>query len=164
MGETDPFSKADLRVAKILEVKDHPQADKLYLMHVDLGKLGKRVIVAGMKQFYTKEEIKGKNIVIVTNLKPAKIRGITSKGMLLAAEDDTGIVSLLNPGKSTPGSEISIDGISRDPATILEFEDFEKINMTIGEGLKAEYNGKVLKSEKGVVISDKPVKKGAKIK
>jgi methionyl-tRNA synthetase len=165
MGETDPFSKADLRVAKILEVKDHPQADKLYLMHIDLGKLGKRVIVAGMKQFYTKEEIKGKNIVIVTNLKPAKIRGITSKGMLLAAEDDdTGVVSLLNPGDSTPGSEISIDGISRDPATVLEFEDFEKINMTIGEGLKAEYNGKVLKSEKGVVVSDKPVKKGAKIK
>jgi methionyl-tRNA synthetase len=163
MGEVDPFSKADLRVAKILAVKDHPQADKLYLMHVDLGKLGKRVIVAGMKEFYSKEEIKGKNIVIVTNLKPAKIRGVTSNGMLLAAEDDTGLVSLLNPGDSTPGSEVLIDDISKDPATVLEFEDFKKINMTIGEGLKAVYNGKILKSEKGEVVSDKPVKKGAKI-
>jgi methionyl-tRNA synthetase len=163
MGKVDPFSKADLRVAKILAVKDHPQADKLYLMHVDLGKLGKRVIVAGMKEFYSKEEIKGKNIVIVTNLKPAKIRGVTSNGMLLAAEDDTGLVSLLNPGDSTPGSEVLIDDISKDPATVLEFEDFKKINMTIGEGLKAVYNGKILKSEKGEVVSDKPVKKGAKI-
>jgi methionyl-tRNA synthetase len=133
------------------------------MMHIDLGKLGKRVIVAGMKEFYSKEEIKGKNIVIVTNLKPAKIRGVTSNGMLLAAEDDTGVVSLLNPGDSTPGSEVLIDGIGKEPETVLEFEDFKKINMTIGEGLKAVYNGKVLKSEKGDVISDKPVKKGAKI-
>jgi len=83
--------------------------------------------------------------------------------MLLAAEDDAGVVSLLNPGDSTPGSEVGIDGISRNPENMLEFEDFKKINMTIGEGLKAEYNGKALKSEKGDVVSDKPVKKGAKI-
>jgi len=163
MGEEDPFSKADLRVAKILEVKDHPQADKLYMMHIDVGKLGKRVIVAGMKPYYKIDEIKGKNIIIVSNLKPAKIRGITSKGMLLAAEDNTGVVSLLNPGDATPGSEVKVEGISKQPEEILEFDDFKKINMTIGDGLKAVYNGKVLKSEKGDVVSDKPVKKGANI-
>ncbi len=163
MVETDPFSKADLRVAKILEVKDHPQADKLYMMHIDLGNLGKRVIVAGMKPFYSKEEIKDKNIIIVANLKPAKIRGITSKGMLLAAEDNSGTVSLLNPGDSKPGSEVIIEGISKNADEILEFEDFKKLNMTIDEDLKAVYNGKVLKSEKGDVKSDKPVKVGAKI-
>ena len=162
MTEEDPFSKVDLRVAKIIAVKDHPEADKLYLMHVDLGKLGKRVIVAGMKQHYTIDEIKGKNIVIVANLKPAKIRGITSKGMLLAAEDGK-VVSLLNPGDATPGSEIKIKGIKKDPASVLEFDDFKKVTMTTDENQKVIYNGKVLQGEKGEVVSDKTVKKGAKI-
>jgi methionyl-tRNA synthetase len=160
--EDDPFSKVDLRVAKIIAVKDHPEADKLYMMHVDLGKLGKRVIVAGMKQHYTIDEIKGKNIVIVANLKPAKIRGITSKGMLLAAEDGN-VVSLLNPGDANPGSEVVINGIKKDPANVLEFDDFKKVNMTVDENQKAIYNGKVLQGEKGEVVSDKTVKKGAKI-
>jgi len=164
MIEEDPFSKVDLRVAKILDVKDHPKADKLYMMQVDLGGLGKRVLVAGMKQFYTKDEIKGKNIVIVANLRPAKIRGVESKGMLLAAEDNTGIVSLLNPGDAKPGSEVYIKGISREPVSILEFEEFKKINMTIGEKQEAVYDGKKLMSEKGKIVTDKKVKKGAEIK
>jgi len=162
MSEEDPFSKVDLRVAKIIAVKDHPEADKLYMMHVDLGKLGKRVIVAGMKQHYTIDEIKGKNIVIVSNLKPAKIRGITSKGMLLAAEDGE-VVSLLNPGDASPGSEVVIDGIKKEPASVLEFDDFKKVKMTIDENQKVIYNGKVLQGEKGEIISDRNVKKGAKI-
>ncbi|UCB58408.1 MAG: methionine--tRNA ligase [Thermoplasmatales archaeon] len=161
-AEPDPFSKMDLRVAKVLDVRDHPQAEKLYMMHIDLGKLGKRVIVAGMKPYYSKEEIKGKNIIIVTNLKPAKIRGITSNGMLLAAEDNE-IVSLLDPGDSTPGSEVTVEGISKEPEDILEFEDFKKVNMTIDDKNKAIYNGKIIKSEKGDVVTDKPVKKGSPI-
>jgi len=162
MAETDPFSKMDLRVAKILDVRDHPQAEKLYMLHIDLGKLGKRVIVAGMKPYYKKDEIKGKNIIVVTNLKPAKIRGITSNGMLLAAEDDN-IVSLLNPGESKPGSDITVQGIKKEPETTLEFEDFQKLSMQIDKDNKATYNGKILKSEKGDVFSDKPVKKGSAI-
>ena len=165
MTEEDPFSKADLRVAKILDVKDHPQADKLYMMQVDLGALGKRVLVAGVKQFYSKDEIKGKSIVIVANLKPAKIRGVESKGMLLAAEDgETGIVSLLNPGDAKPGSEVYIEGIPREPVSILEFEEFKKINMNISDKQEAVYNNKNLMSEKGKIFSDKKVKKGAEIK
>ncbi|KYK27573.1 methionine--tRNA ligase [Thermoplasmatales archaeon SG8-52-1] len=163
MEKTDPFSKLDLRVAKIIGVRDHPDADSLYMLHVDLGKLGKRVIVAGMKPYYSKEEINGKNIVIVTNLKPATIRGIKSNGMLLAADDGKGTCSLLNPGESSPGSEIIIKGITKQPAGILEFEDFKKINMTIGDKQQAIYNGKALQAEKGEVKSDKTIGKGAKI-
>lgn len=164
MTEADPFSKFDLRVAKILDVKDHPQADKLYMMQVDLGSLGKRVLVAGMKPYYSKDEIKGKNIVIVANLKPAKIRGIESKGMLLAASDSDGVVSLLNPGDAKPGSEVFIDGIPREPVGILEFDDFTKISLVIGDNQEAVYDGKNLMSEKGKIVSDKKVKKGAGIK
>ncbi len=129
MTEEDPFSKLDLRVAKVIDVKDHPEADKLYMLHIDLGKLGKRVIVAGMKPHYTNEEIKGKSIVVVVNLKPAKIRGVKSNGMLLAAEDRKVLYHYLNPGDSNPGSEVVVKGIAKKPASVLEFEDFKKIKL-----------------------------------
>jgi len=116
-----------------------------------------------MKPHYTKDEIKGKSIVIVVNLKPAKIRGVESKGMLLAAEDGAGVCSLLNPGDAKPGSEVFIEGIPREPVNVLEFDDFKKVDMVIDENQKAAYNGKMLQSEKGDVVSDKPIKKGDKI-
>jgi methionyl-tRNA synthetase len=163
MLEMDPFSKLDLRVAKVVDVKDHPQADTLYMLQVDLGAFGKRVIVTGMKPHYKKDEIKGKSIVIVANLRPAKIRGVESKGMLLAAEDADKVVSLLNPGDANPGSRIIVEGVPHEPVSVLEFEDFKKVDMKIGDNLEATYNGKNLKSEKGKVVSDRTVKKGAKI-
>jgi len=161
--KSDPFSKLDLRVAKIIDVKDHPQADKLYIMQIGLGPLGKRIIVAGIKTQYSKEEIKGKSIVIVTNLKPARIRGIESKGMLLAAEDDQGIISLLDPKDATPGTEIYIEGIPREPVSILEFDDFKQVTMTIGDKQEVIYNGKPLISKNDTVVSDKKVRIGAKV-
>ena len=163
MNETDAFSKLDLRVARVIDVKEHPQADRLYVLNIDIGTLGKRILVAGIKSYYTKEEIQGKNIVVVANLKPAKLRGIESKGMLLAAEDDTGVVSLLHPEGAEPGSEIYVDGIPRKPLPILEFNDFKEITMTIGSNQEAMYNGKPLKTKSGKVFSDKKIKKGAKI-
>jgi len=161
--ETDPFSKLDLRVAKVIDAKDHYQADKLYMLQVDLGALGKRVLVAGMKPYYTKEEITGKNIVIVVNLKPATIRGVKSNGMLLAASDGGGVVSLLIPEDANPGSEVFIEGIPREPAGVLEFDDFKQVTLIVNEKQEATYQGKTLQSEKGKIISDKEVKKGAKI-
>jgi methionyl-tRNA synthetase len=161
--EEDPFSKLDLRVAQIIGVKDHPNADTLYMLHLDLGELGKRVIIAGMKPFYTKEEMTGKKIIIVTNLKPANIRGIKSNGMLLAADDSKGTCSLLDPGDVNPGTEVLIEGVSKKPASVLEFEDFKKVSMKIGEKQKAVYNGKILTAKNIQVKSDKFIEKGAKI-
>jgi len=161
--KADPFSKLDLRVARVIDAKDHPQADKLYMLQVDLGALGKRVLVAGMKQHYTKEEITGKNIVIVANLKPATIRGAKSNGMLLAAGDDSGAVSLLSPEDASPGSEVFIEGIPREPVGVLEFDDFKQVTLIVNEKQEATYQGKTLQSGKGKIISDKEVKKGARI-
>jgi len=160
---TDIFSKLDLRVGKIIDVKDHPNADKLYMLHLDLGALGKRVIVAGMKPYYKPDELIDKSIVIVANLKPANIRGIKSKGMLLAAEDERGVVSLLDPGDCRSGSEITVDNIDKKPVDILEFDDFKKVKMTIRDGRKITYKNNILRSEKGEVLTDKPVEKGAKV-
>ncbi|MDD5070234.1 MAG: methionine--tRNA ligase subunit beta [Candidatus Omnitrophica bacterium] len=86
MVQFEDFVKLDLRVAKVLEVENHPDADKLYLLKVDIGD---RVIqlVAGIKAFYSPEEILDKRIIVIVNLEPRKIRGVESQGMLLAAKD-----------------------------------------------------------------------------
>ncbi len=79
------WEKLDLRVGKILKVEDHPDADKLYLIQVDLG-TEKRQLVAGLKPYYREEELEGKSCIVFTNLEPAVIRGEKSEGMLLAAD------------------------------------------------------------------------------
>jgi len=159
MQEKDPFEKVDLKVAKILDVKDHPKADKLYLLQIDLGEFGKRIIVAGIKLHYSIDELKGKNIVIVANLKPAEIRGVKSNGMLLAASDD-GVVTLLNPGDEPPGSEVEIEGIKKDPATVIEFDEFKKLNMVTDDKGRIIYNGSLMKCNNKEVKTEKPVKEG----
>lgn len=161
MEETDPFSTLDLRVAHIDMVKDHPNADKLYILEIDVGALGKRTLVAGMKQYYSIDEINNKNIVIVANLKPAKIRGILSNGMLLAAQDKNGNVTLLNPGEAKPGSIVTIAGLPHRPSKIIEFDEFKQIKLIVDEKQNIVYQGKPLQTEKGVITTDKPVEKGA---
>lgn len=163
MVEEDPFAKLDLRVAEILEVKDHPNADKLYLAHIDLGKMGKRVLVAGLKNHYLSNELMGKKIVVVTNLEPATIRGVTSNGMLLAATDEDGVVSLLDPQDAQPGDHVIVEKIAPNPLEHMPFADFKEIKMTINENGEAMYGSEILKTASSVVKTDKPVKKGAEI-
>ncbi|MBU1251973.1 MAG: methionine--tRNA ligase subunit beta [Nanoarchaeota archaeon] len=94
--ETIPFSdweNLDIRVGKILDAESIENADKLYNLTVDLGKeIGKRTIVAGLKQHYSQEELKGKKCLVLANLEPKKLKGIESQGMILAAinEDENG--------------------------------------------------------------------------
>lgn len=101
------FSKLDLRVGRIVKVKDHPNADKLYVMIVDLNEDEDRIIVAGLKEHYKKEDLEGKNAVFVSNLEPSKIRGVESNGMILAATDSDGNVLIISPEKDMEeGSKI----------------------------------------------------------
>ena len=89
----EDFAKIELRVAKVLEARAHPNADKLMLLQVDLGDVQKQ-IVAGIRLHYTPEQLVGKRIVIVNNLEPAMLRGETSNGMLLAATSGEKVVLL----------------------------------------------------------------------
>jgi len=93
MVSYDDFSKLEIRVGTVIDVKDHPDADKLYVLTVDIG-TETRQIVAGMKKYYTSDEIKGKQIAVIVNLDPAVIRGVESQGMLLAAEKGKKVVLL----------------------------------------------------------------------
>ena len=102
----EDFEKLDLRVATVKKVEDHPNADKLYVLEIDLGN-ETRTIVAGIKKYYTKEELIGKQIIVLANLEAAKLRGIESNRMLLAASDEKGNVIVLTPDKQIDnGSKI----------------------------------------------------------
>ncbi|MFW9827127.1 MAG: methionine--tRNA ligase [Candidatus Thorarchaeota archaeon] len=96
----DEFKKLDIRVALVEEVERIPKADKLYKLSIDLG-TEKRTLVAGLAEHYKVEELKGKKIVVLTNLEPRKLKGILSQGMLLAAVDGDK-VSILVPQKDLP--------------------------------------------------------------
>jgi len=89
----EDFAKLELRVARVLEVRPHPNADRLLLVQVDVGDEQKQV-VAGIRQHYTPEQLTGKLIVIINNLQPAMLRGETSNGMLLAATSDEKVIVL----------------------------------------------------------------------
>ncbi len=80
-------SRVVLKVANIKEVEKHPNGDLLYILHLDIGEEEERVIVSSIVPYYKAEELQGRNIVVVSNLKPANFRGVKSRGMLLAAQD-----------------------------------------------------------------------------
>jgi methionyl-tRNA synthetase len=106
----DDFVKMDLRVAKVLEVRDHPNADKLLCLTIDLG-TERREIIGGLKEHCTAESLVGKDVVVLVNIQPRKMRGLDSNGMLLAAsyeQDGARKVVVLTTANPVPaGSTIS---------------------------------------------------------
>jgi len=102
----EDWQNLEFRVAEILEVKDHPDADKLYVLKIKLGKENK-TIVAGIKNNYSKEELIGKKIIVFVNLKPAILRGVKSEGMLLAASEGNNLVVLTTDKDIKSGTKIS---------------------------------------------------------
>jgi len=100
----DDFVKIDLRVATIVEAEAHPNADRLLKLQLDLGPLGPRQICAGVRAFYDPAELVGRQIIVVANLAPRKIRGEESNGMLLAA-------SAMGPGEGDDAPEQVVGGV-----------------------------------------------------
>jgi methionyl-tRNA synthetase len=97
MASIEDFKKIELVVAQIKEVKEHPNADRLYILQVDTGK-DVRQIVAGIRKAYTPEQLINRRIILIANMDPAVIRGEVSNGMLLAASDENAM-ALLAPDK-----------------------------------------------------------------
>jgi len=105
MVNFDDFSKLDLKIGKILEVSMHPDAEKLYLLKVDIG--DKTIqLVAGIKPFYEPEQLENKLIVVLTNLESKNIRGVLSEGMILAAQDKDDISLIISDKEIAVGSII----------------------------------------------------------
>ncbi len=145
----------DLRVARVVDVKDHPSADKLYVIEINSGK--KRQIVASLKDYYTPKELVGNNIVVVANLKPAKLRGVESNGMLLAAEEGKECKVLFVEGKA--GDKVSFGNL-KNSSEQINIEQFSKLKIKV-KGKKIVYDGKLLNLNGKEVTVD--IKDGARV-
>ena len=102
------FSKLEMRVGKIVEIDDIPQArNPMYKLRIDFGPLGVKQCVGGIKAHYTKAQLLGRQVVVVINLQPKSVAGVTSECMMLAASDEKDI-ALLEPDKEMPlGTKVS---------------------------------------------------------
>ena len=93
--EFEDFLKVEMKTGKVVSVEEHPNADKLYVVKIQDGPDSTRTVCAGLKDYYDPTELEGLNVVFVANLEPRKLRGVLSEGMLLAADDGDGNVSIL---------------------------------------------------------------------
>ena len=105
MVNIEEFRRLELKVGEIKEVIDHPNADRLYVITIDLGDKIKQV-VAGIRASYQKEALIGKQVVVVDNLEPAILRGLESQGMLLATQDEEGACIISPERKAKLGSVV----------------------------------------------------------
>ena len=159
--ETDIFSLngIELKIGKIETVEDHPQADKLYVVKVDIGG-EKRQVIAGLKNYMGKEELIDREVVLVANLKHAKLRGLESQGMLLAAEKDEKVVILHPETFKTPGTRVGIEYGKLKKK--VEIDDLEKENLYV-EDEKAHVGERFLVTEDDTSIVAE-IEDGAKIR
>ena len=97
MATIEQFKQLEFKVGRILEAKKHPDADRLLVLAVEVG-AERKEIVSGISRHYQPEELVGKRVVVVNNLEPAVIRGVTSQGMVLAAQDGE-TLTLVSPEK-----------------------------------------------------------------
>lgn len=119
-------------MGKIVDAKKHPEADHLYIEQIDLGEsTGPRTIVSGLAAFISLDQLIGKSVLVVTNLKASKFKGVESQGMVLAASNaDKSVVEVLEaPDDSEPGDVVSFDGYESTPDAVLnpKHKVFEKV-------------------------------------
>jgi len=149
------ISAVNIKVAKVVEINNHPSADKLYILKIDLGD-EQRQLCAGLKPYYPdSKDLLGKHLAVVTNLQPAKLRGELSEGMLLAGDDGVN-VGVLNPQKSKPGAQVYVDGVSEFKTDLIEFGDFIKYTFEARDG-KAYLMGKQLRTDSEEITLEKVV-------
>lgn len=103
----EEFQKLDLRTAKVISAEAHPDADRLLVVRVDLGEMGERQIVAGMRPWYAPEALVGMTVVVVANLAPAKLRGVESQGMLLAVAEGDDACMVTTDVDVAPGLKVT---------------------------------------------------------
>ena len=150
-----------MMIGRIVEVKDHPHAESLYLMKVDLGSdAGVKQVVAGLKKYLTVKELVGKKAVFCVNIKPATLRGEISEAMILAADDGEG-AAILEVPKSKEGDEAKFEGMENSSSEI-KFEDFLKLTMLVSTEKVTYESRKLRTSQEEVVV--KNVKDGAKVR
>ena len=103
----EDFLKIDLRVAKIISAENVEDADKLLKLNLDLGEVGKKTVFAGIKKFYEPDNLVGKHVVCVNNLKHREMKFGTSEGMILASSNDEGVLLIGSDSGAKPGDKVT---------------------------------------------------------
>jgi len=149
----DPTARFDVRIARIVDVKEHPNADKLYVLQIDLGD-ERRQVVAGIRKDYPIEGLRGRKVVVLANLEPANLRGIESRGMLLAGEDEATVGLLIPPEDAPLGSQI----FGAKGASTLPFSDFQKYKFQVGPEGTVVFRGLGGEVQVTLSVDGKPVR------
>lgn len=114
------ISRLDLRIGKIIEVNPHPDADSLYVEKIDCGdESGPRTVISGLVKHVPIEDMKDKNVVVLCNLKPAKMRGILSEAMVMCASTPEKVELLQPPENVKPGDRVIVDNYPGEPDSKL---------------------------------------------
>jgi methionine--tRNA ligase beta chain len=151
------FTKIEIRVGKIVKVWNHAEADKLFCEQVDLGEeTGPREIASGLRNFYSLEEMQDRKVLVVCNLKSAKIVGFASNGMVLAAKaaDGTKVELVDPPEDAVIGERVFVEGLSGEPVSSTQVKKkkiWEAVakDLLSGEGGVATWGGKMIQTTAG---------------
>ena len=166
----DDFRRLELRIGTVVEVNNHPEAEKLYVLKVDLGEEEPRTIVTNIKSFYPYDRMMGRKLLVVSNLKPANFRGVKSFGMLMAAEDlEMGgdKLLLLNPSVDVPNGTLMSSGLEVKGLR-CEMKHLEKVTIKVAKVVDGKFLGMdielpegspervaaVIDGEKAIVLGD----------
>lgn len=151
------FTKVDIRVGKIVKVWNHASADKLFCEEIDVGEeTGPREIASGLREHYSLEDMQDRLVLVVCNLKAAKIVGFSSNGMVLAAKaEDGGKVELVTPPEGSKiGERVFVEGLTGEPSTSAQMKKkktWEVVakELKTGEGGVATWQGKTIQTSAG---------------
>ena len=143
LADTTVFSRIDLRVGTILEAEPHPGADRLFVEKIDLGEIqGPRQIISGLREHYTAEQLRGRKVLVVANLKPRKMVGVESNGMVLCASSAEGKVELVQVHGNVPaGTRVEVEGEILAPALDAKQADKAKAWEALAAGLRVDADG-----------------------
>jgi len=127
---------AEIRVGKIKSISDHPEADHLYVLKIDVGKEGEKQVVSGLKYHYRdKALLQDKTVLVLSNLKDSKFKGVNSQGMLLVADQDGGRLLEVLTINAPPGSIVLPQGATLDPKPKYTTKDFYRLDMQVVNGI-----------------------------
>ena len=172
-NETQPFDdfrRLELRIGTVVEVNDHPEAEKLYILKVDVGEEEPRTVVTNIKSYYPYDRMMGRKLLVVSNLKPANFRGVKSFGMLMAAEDlEMGgdKLLLLDPSVDVPNGTLMSSGLEVKGLR-CEMKHLEKVTIKVAKVKDGKFMGMdielpegspervaaVIDGEKAIVLGD----------
>lgn len=154
-AKKEGFESLNLKVGKIISIENHPEAEKLYIEKIDIGENEPRQIVSGLKDYYTKEEMLNKKVIVVANLKPAKLRGVMSQGMVLAAEDEKHNVGLITTDAQIGTNLVCNNQIANNESQIKVDKFFEIEMKSLGN--KIEFEDKEILAGKEKLFSDRNI-------